>query len=175
MRKAGQSRGAVAEALGVHLKTISRWSGEHGKLGAAIFVARRRGARLGGARHLSPEQEKALQRMIIEKTPDQLKPAFALWTRRAVCELDRAEVCVADAHSDLRRVSEALGFHPAEPDEVREPKGGAFARRAERSDGNPARRACGQNPAALQRWLEETYPLIATAGPGSWSRDPPGR
>ena len=119
--------GAGAEALGVHLKTISRWSGEHGKLGAAIFVARRRGARLGGARHLSPEQEKALQRMIIEKTPDQLKPAFALWTRRA------------------------------------------------RSDGNPARRACGQNPAALQRWLEETYPLIATAGPGSWSRDPPGR
>ncbi len=91
MRKAGQSRGAVAEALGVHPKTITRWSGEHRQRGAAIFAARRRGPKLGEARHLSPAQEKALQRLIIEKTPDQLKLAFALWTRRAACELIEAE------------------------------------------------------------------------------------
>ena len=61
----------------------------------------------------------------------------------------------------MRRVSEALGIYPAEPSEVRQPKGGAFARRAERSDGNPARRAYDQNPGAVRRWMEETYPAIA--------------
>ena len=112
MRKTGKSRGAVAEALGVHLKTITRWSGEHKKLGAAIFVARRRGAKPGGARHLSPEQEKTLQRMIIEKTPDQLKLAFALWTRRAVCELIEAKFAL---RMPIRTCGEYLkrwGFTP---------------------------------------------------------------
>ena len=43
MRKAGKSRGEVASALGVHLKTITRWSGEHQKRGAAAFSVRKRG------------------------------------------------------------------------------------------------------------------------------------
>jgi transposase len=140
MRKAGQSRGAVAEALGVHRKTITRWSGEHRQRGAALFVARRRGPKLGAARRLSPAQEKALQRMIIEKTPDQLKLAFALWTRRAVCELIAAEFAL---RMPIRTCGEYLkrwGFTPQKP----------------------ARRAYEQNPAAVQRWMEETYPAIAT-------------
>ena len=96
----------------MHLKTITRWSGEHKKLGAAIFVARRRGAKPGGARHLSPEQEKTLQRMIIEKTPDQLRLAFALWTRRAVCELIEAKFAL---RMPIRTCGEYLkrwGFTP---------------------------------------------------------------
>ena len=139
MRKAGQSRGEVAGALGVHRKTITRWSGEHRKRGAAVFAVRKRGPMTGEARHLSPAQEMALQRMIVEKTPDQLKLAFALWTRRAVCALIAREFArrlpVRTCGEYLRR----WGFTPQQP----------------------ARRADEQNPAAVRRWMEETYPAIA--------------
>src|SRR5438105_2390100 len=91
MRKAGKLRREVALALGVHIKTITRWSVDHKKRGAAVFAAKKRGPRTGEQRHLRPEQEKAVRKMIVEKTPDQLKLAFALWTRRAVCELIERE------------------------------------------------------------------------------------
>ena len=54
-----------------------------------------------------------------------------------------------------------MGMYAAEPNEVRPPKGGSFARRAERSDGKPARRAYEQNPKEVRRWMEGTYPGIA--------------
>ena len=139
MRKAGKSRGEVAGALGVHLKTITRWSGEHRKHGAAAFAVRKRGPKIGEARHLSPAQEKALQKMIVEKTPDQLKLAFALWTRRAVCELMESEFGL---RMPVRTCGEYLrrwGFTPQKP----------------------ARRAYEQNPKEVRRWMEETYPGIA--------------
>ena len=46
MRKAGRSRGEVAGALGVHLKIVTRWAGEHRKHGAAVFLVGKRGPRL---------------------------------------------------------------------------------------------------------------------------------
>ena len=36
---------------------------------------------------LTPEQEKQIKRLIIDKTPDQLKLPFVLWDRKAVKEL----------------------------------------------------------------------------------------
>ena len=120
----------------MHLKTITRWSGEHKKLGAAIFVARRRGAKLGGARHLSPEQEKTLQKMIIEKTPDQLKLAL---DAAGGLRTHRSEVCAAMPIRTCGEYLKRWGFTPQKP----------------------ARRAYEQNPAAVRRWMEETYPVIA--------------
>ena len=84
MRKAGKSRSEVGAAPGVHVKTITRWTGAHKKHGPALFAPAKRGRRTGEQRDLSPEQERALQKRIAEKTPEQLKLAFALWTRRAV-------------------------------------------------------------------------------------------
>lgn len=139
MRKAGKSRGEVALALGVHVKTVTRWTGAHRKHGAAVFAPRKRGRRTGEQRGLSPEQEKALQKMITEKTPDQLKLAFALWTRRAVCELMESEFGL---RMPVRTCGEYLrrwGFTPQKP----------------------ARRAYEQNPKEVRRWMEETYPEIA--------------
>ncbi len=139
MRKAGQSRGTVAAALGVHLKTTTRWSGEHKKHGAAIFAPRRRGPKPGAARHLSPEQEKTLQRMIVDQTPDQWKLAFALWTRRAVCELIEAKFALRMPVRTCGEYLKRWGFTPQKP----------------------ARRAYEQNPAAVRRWIGETDPAIA--------------
>lgn len=139
MRKAGKSRAEVAGVLGVHLKTITRWTGAHKKQGAAFFSVGRRGPKIGATRHLTAAQEKTLQRMIVEKTPDQLKLAFALWTRRAVGELMEREFAL---RMPIRTCGEYLkrwGFTPQKP----------------------ARRAYEQNPVAVRRWMDETYPAIA--------------
>ena len=139
MRKAGKSRGDVAGALGIHVKTVTRWTGAHKKQGLAVFSPGKRGRRTGEQRDLSPEQERALQKMIAEKTPDQLKLAFALWTRRAVCELIEREFA---SRMPVRTCGEYLrrwGFTPQKP----------------------ARRAYEQNPKEVRRWMEETYPGIA--------------
>ena len=54
--------------------TVTRLAG-FGFLGTVFCVAtRRRGRKLGEARHFSPEQEKTLQRTIVEKTPSRSKP-----------------------------------------------------------------------------------------------------
>jgi len=139
MRKSGKSRGEVAVALGVHVKTLTRWTGAHKKRGAAVFAPGKRGRRIGEQRALSPEQEKVIQKMIVEQSPDQLKLAFALWTRRAVCELIEREFGI---RMPVRTCGEYLrrwGFTPQKP----------------------ARRAYEQNPKAVRRWMEETYPGIA--------------
>ena len=119
MRKAGKSRSEVGLALGVHVKTITRWTGAHKKHGSAIFAPRKRGRRTGEQRDLSPEQEGALQKMIAEKTPDQLKLAFALWTRRAVCELMEREFAVRMPVRTCGGISAALGIYAAEASAAR--------------------------------------------------------
>ena len=73
------------------------------------------GARTGAQRDLRPEQERALQKLIAEQTPDQLKLAFALWTRRAVCELIEREFAI---RMPVRTCGEYLrrwGFTPQRP------------------------------------------------------------
>src|SRR5476649_2381398 len=133
MRKDGKSRGEVAVALGVHVKTITRWTGAHKKHGSAVFSPGKRGRRTGEERDLSPEQEKALQKRIVEKTPDQLRLAFALWTRRAVCELMEREFSI---RMPVRTCGEYLrrwGFTPQKP----------------------ALRAYEQKPREVRRWMEE--------------------
>jgi transposase len=49
----------------------------------------RGGRPTGSGRRLSAEQEREVQRLIRDRTPDQLKMVYALWTRQAVAELIR--------------------------------------------------------------------------------------
>ena len=139
MRKACQSRGKIADALGLYLKTITRWSGEHRKRGATVFVAHKRGPKAGEARHLSPTREHARQRMIVEKTPDQLKLAIALWTRRGMCELIKRGLARWMPARTCGEYLKRWGFAPQKP----------------------ARHGYEQSPAAVRRWMNETYPAIA--------------
>lgn len=57
------------------------------KEGAKGLKPKARGRKKGEEKLLSLEQEHAIRKLIIDKTPDQLKFNFALWTRQAVSEL----------------------------------------------------------------------------------------
>ena len=77
--------------------------------------------------------------MITDKTPDQLKMPFALWTRRAVCEL----------------VEESFGIP------LPERTCGEYLKRWGFTAQRPARRNYEQNPEAVRRWMQEQYPEVA--------------
>ena len=97
-----------------------------------------RGRSRGDARILSPVQEQAIQRIIIENRPEQLKMDFCLWSRIAVGQLIEQEFGI-ELH--IRSVGAYLarwGFTPQKP----------------------IKRAYEQRPEAVQAWLEGQYRAI---------------
>lgn len=139
MNKQGRSRQEVADALGVNIGTVDRWRRERKERGVKALQPRKRGRRVGTARDLSTEQEAEIQKKIAEKMPDQLKLAFALWTRKAVCELIRRDYGMKMPVRTCGEYLKRWGYTPQKP----------------------ARRAYEQNPKAVKAWMEVTYPQIA--------------
>jgi transposase len=139
LHKQGKSRQEIAEALGVHIKTVDRWRADFRRDGAAALRPKKRGRKEGCERTLTGQQEKEIQNKITEKTPDQLKMNFALWTRRAVCEFIKQEYGLSMPIRTCGEYLKRWGFTPQKP----------------------AKRAYEQNPQAVAKWMEETYPAIA--------------
>ena len=69
---AGQTRLAVAKALGLHRQVVDRWVKDYRQRGKAAFLAGRRG-RKGGHGKLKGWQAATICTMIRDHTPDQLK------------------------------------------------------------------------------------------------------
>lgn len=140
LRKKGMKNQAVAEIVGItesHASTI--WQ-KYQKGGLQAIKPGVRGRRHGEQRTLSAEQEEALQKLLVDKTPDQLKLPFALWTRDAVRSVVKQRYGV---NLPMRTVSEYLkrwGFTPQKP----------------------TKRAYEQDPRKLAKWLEDEYPAIGS-------------
>lgn len=137
--KKGYNRRKTASLLDVHYNTVGRWITAYETQGVGALRSAKRGRKKGGSRNLTPAQEKEIQRVITDKTPDQLKMAFALWTRRAVCDL----------------VEERCGVR------LPERTCGEYLKRWGFTAQRPARRNYEQNPEAVRRWIQEEYPQIA--------------
>jgi len=129
----------IAEQVGVHYLTVGRWVRSYKAEGIkALRASELQGRPVGSGRLLSAEQEACIQRLLIDKTPDQLKLRYALWTREAVQQLMAQETGVKIA---IRTVGEYLkrwGFT------VQKPK----------------KRAYEQRPAEVRQWLDQEYPAI---------------
>ena len=138
MKKQGHTHQTVADAFDVGVSTAKKWWKLYQEGGHQALHPSKRGRKQGEKRTLSSEHENELRTVIAEKTPDQLKMTFALWTRRAVVELIRKRFGVK---MPIRTVGEYLkrwGYTPQKP----------------------LKRAYEQNPKAVQRWLEDEYPAI---------------
>lgn len=134
----GKKHQEVAEIMGFTRQVITRWYGIYKKGGMKALKKKTRGRRQGNQRRLTQVQEKRIKQLIKDKTPDQLKLSFALWTRQAVKEIVEQEFAI---NLPIRTIGEYLkrwGYTPQKP----------------------LKRAYEQQPKAVQKWLNETYPEI---------------
>jgi transposase len=135
----GMSQAAAAQAVGVHRQTVNIWLRRYRAQGeAGVLDGRRRSPRKGkGA--LSADEMRQIRRWLADRTPDQLKLPFALWTSRAVRELIE------------RRFAKRLGLSTVQ----------LYLKRWGMTPQKPLARARERSPAAIKAWLERDYPAIA--------------
>jgi transposase len=91
LSKRGMMYKEIAEELGVHPLTVGRWLAKYREGGMKALLAQARGRRVGSGRQLTLDEEDRLQQLLVDKTPDQLKLQYALWTRQAVQQLIKQE------------------------------------------------------------------------------------
>lgn len=139
LRQQGRQNDEVAKIVGVSVGHVSRTWQKYLNGGQKAITLGQRGRRHGEQRVLTREQEDELQRLIVERTPDQLKLPFALWTRQAVRTLIKERYGL---NLPIRTVGEYLsrwGFTPQKP----------------------IKRAYEQQPRAVKKWIDQEYPAIA--------------
>ena len=140
LRRQGLANNMVAEGLGISVGRASKIWRSYEKEGSKAIKLGKRGRRTGEQRTLSHDQETELCKAQIDKTPDQMKLPFALWTRDAVKLLIRRWFGI---EMPIRTVGEYLkrwGFTPQKP----------------------VKRAYEQSSQAVKKWLETDYPAIAS-------------
>jgi transposase len=135
----GASQALAAKALGVHKNTVSLWVKAWREAGTSALKAKRRGRRPGEQKCLSAAQERAIQKLISDRCPDQLKLPFALWSREAVRGLIEARCGVVLAITTVGDYLRRWGFTPQ----------------------RPVKRAIERQDAKIRAWLAVDYPAIA--------------
>ena len=134
----GHSQVSISAQLGINRTTITKWIQAYKAGGSAALKEATRGRRTGSGRQLSPEQEARIQREIIDKTPDQLKLSFTLWNAQAVRLLIKNLFGQLLPIRTVRHYLKGWGFTPQ----------------------RALKRAYEQQPKAVRKWLDDTYPRI---------------
>jgi transposase len=134
----GMTQAEAARVFGVHHNAVNRWIKRYREGGWSGLAEQRRGRRPGEQAALSQSQQQEVIALVRDSTPDQLGLAGLLWTRDAVAELI------------TRRYGRGLARTTV----------GGYLRGWGCSPQQPQRRALEQHPAAVRRWLAETYPAI---------------
>ena len=138
LRKKGLDNQAISEIVGLCKSHVSTICKKYERGGLDAIKPGLRGRRHGAQRELTAEQEVGIQKLLVDKTPDQLKLSFSLWTRDAV-RLAIKQIYGRDL--PLRTISDYLkrwGFTPQKP----------------------TKRAYEQNPKLVAQWHETVYPEI---------------
>lgn len=138
LRQRGMKYREIADIAGINISHAWKICKRYQRDGDKGIAKGKRGRRSGEKRTLDMKQEETVQRIITDKTPDQLKFPFGLWTRQAVQMLIEQRWGI---RMPIRTVGEYLhrwGFTPQQP----------------------KKRAYERNPVAVKRWLDEEYPSI---------------
>lgn len=134
----GATHGEAAARAGVSRPNVTLWWGLYQQGGWDALKPKARGRRKGAQMRLTVVQQKKVCRMITDKTPDQLKLPFALWTRGAVAELIERHYRLSLPVRTMGDYLSRWGFSPQKP----------------------LKRAYEQQPELVTKWLHEQYPAI---------------
>lgn len=134
----GQKQCQVAELIGVTVQAVSGWVKRYRQGGYASLKAKKKGRPLQASK-LLPWQSAVIVRTISDKTPDQLKFPFILWTRDAVALLIKEKYGIELSRWSVGRLLKRWGFTPQKP----------------------AKKSYFQNSKRVQNWLRNEYPSIA--------------
>jgi len=128
----------IALLLGVHRNSIRNWILSYNEKGNKGLKEVKRGRKKGGGKLLNKHQEKEIQKMIVDKMPDQLKLPYALWTRKAIVDLIKRTYNIKVAIRTMGDYLNQWGFTPQKP----------------------KKKAYEQNDKAVKEWLQKEYPSI---------------
>jgi transposase len=127
-RECELSRGTVIAAHKAYC--LGGWAG---------MALKPRGRSTGVGRRLNAEQEIEVQKLIRDKTPDQIKMPYALWSRTAVMELIGQRFKIKLPVRTVGTYLARWGFTPQKP----------------------IKKAYEQRPVEVKAWLDNSYPVIA--------------
>src|SRR6476646_513325 len=139
VEREGMTQAATAKAVGVQRQTVNLWLKRYRERGEEGVLDGRRISPRKGKGALTADQSRKIRAWIADKTPDQLKLPFALWTSRAVRDLIALRLGKRLGLSTVQLYLKRWGMTPQKP----------LARAKERS------------PAAVAAWLARDYPAIA--------------
>jgi transposase len=151
----GLSQAQAAEIVGVQRQTVNVWLQRYRAQGEDGVLDGRRVSPRRGKGLLTAEEAGKVQGWIADKTPDQLRLPFALWTSRAVRDLIALRfgkrLGLSTVQLYLQRLSTSStsrrGIGPAGPMGMTPQK--------------PLARARERQPGAIAAWPETAYPAIA--------------
>ena len=135
----GLTQTEAARVVGVERQAVNIWLKRYRAEGDDGLLDGRRVSPRRGKGLLSEAEAGKVRAWITDKTPDQLKLPFALWTSRVVRDLIEARFDKRLGLSTVQLYLQRWGLSPQKP----------LSRAKERS------------PAAIKSWLETGYPAIA--------------
>jgi len=133
----GMKQVEAVRVFAVSRGAIGKWMARYREGGLKALRARRRGRPKGPSR-LKGWQAAQIVRTITDRTPDQLKLPFFLWTREAVGALIEQRFGVRVSLMTVGRWLKRWGFTPQKP----------------------VRRAWQQDPKEVEHWLKVRYPQV---------------
>ena len=139
LRKAHYTYEEIATQTGLSRTGVFDICKRHAAAGASALRDAPSGRETGEGRLLEVGQEAVVRKLIADKTPDQLKMPYALWTRAAVADLIEQRFGIRLAVRTMGLYLARWGFTPQKP----------------------MKKAYEQSPAAVKKWLDEDYPKIA--------------
>lgn len=139
LRLQGVSHLKIATMLNIGESTSRKYWSLYRQGGQSALDLGQRGRPLGSQRRLTARQENNIKKAITDKTPDQLKMPFALWTRYAVGQLIQKRYEIQLPIRTLGEYLKRWGFTPQKP----------------------KRHDYEQQPEQVRHWLDKQYPKIA--------------
>ncbi len=135
--RGGMAKASAARIFGVSRTSIDAWLTRVAMGNINSLRSKKRGR--PSTPRLKGHQAATIVKLITDRTPDQLKLPFMLWTREAVRDLIARRCGLSISVRTAGRYLKRWGFTPQKP----------------------ARRAYERDPAAVKRWKKEEYPAIA--------------